>query len=202
MQSYEIKPGQHIINTKHPEWGIFTVLRKYDERTWEIRGQRGDRILDESEALREWAPEQKESIRPRHCFYVPGDTNIIDTATNGKGSCTGETLEQINKRYPGVKLMDFDTAIAECETAKERKYNIGKAFPSDKEAFTYALEVLPPCHWKNDGDTESFQVSERISGTITDAHIRIGSNYYHAHVHIGTPHNEIIQMVHDLWSRE
>ena len=41
-------------------------------------------------------------------FYVPGTTTIIDNAVEGDGVLvghySGETLEQIRLRYPGVAL--------------------------------------------------------------------------------------------------
>lgn len=33
--------GAIIMNIEHPEWGTWTVLRKYDDRIWEIRGRSG-----------------------------------------------------------------------------------------------------------------------------------------------------------------
>lgn len=42
-------------------------------------------------------------------FYVPGSKGIIDTVTEeGKGKYSGETLEQVQKRYPGAILWDMD----------------------------------------------------------------------------------------------
>ena len=40
------------------------------------------------------------------CFYVPGQLSIIDTVKdNGKSFYHNESLEEINKRYPGAILM-------------------------------------------------------------------------------------------------
>ncbi len=49
----DLKPGLEIIAIDNPEWGTWRVLRKYDERIWEVRGRRGDRVLNEDE-LRFW----------------------------------------------------------------------------------------------------------------------------------------------------
>jgi len=58
-----MKPGRtSIVNKKHPEWGTFGVMRKYDEGIWEIRGRGGDRTLNEGE-LRFWELARKASLR-------------------------------------------------------------------------------------------------------------------------------------------
>ena len=50
------------------------------------------------------------------CFYVPGQLSIIDTVKdNGKSFYDNESLEEINKRYPGAILISFEDAIAEIE---------------------------------------------------------------------------------------
>jgi hypothetical protein len=41
--------GAIIMSIDNPEWGTFTVLRKYDDGIWEIRGKSGVKILVESE---------------------------------------------------------------------------------------------------------------------------------------------------------
>ena len=46
----DLAPNLLIICTDHPEWGTWRVLRKYDDGIWEIRGERGDRVLMEDEA--------------------------------------------------------------------------------------------------------------------------------------------------------
>lgn len=38
-----------IENKDNPDWGTFRVLRKYDERIWEIRNRAGDRTLFQDE---------------------------------------------------------------------------------------------------------------------------------------------------------
>ena len=45
----ELTTGMQIVNKNNPEWGTFTVLNKYDDRIWEIRGRGGVRTLMEDE---------------------------------------------------------------------------------------------------------------------------------------------------------
>jgi hypothetical protein len=42
------------------------------------------------------------------------------------------------------------------------------------EKFTEMLEVLPPKNWRNDGDFESFLMSEHWSGPYTHQYARRG----------------------------
>lgn len=49
-----MKENQIIICTDHPEWGTWRVLRHYHESIWEIRGDAGDRTLNEDEFNRFW----------------------------------------------------------------------------------------------------------------------------------------------------
>jgi len=44
-----VREGLRIINKQNPEWGTWTILRKYDEGIWEKRGRSGDTTLFESE---------------------------------------------------------------------------------------------------------------------------------------------------------
>lgn len=44
-----VKAGMSIVNNDNTDWGSFTILRKYDEGIWEIRGISGVTTLFESE---------------------------------------------------------------------------------------------------------------------------------------------------------
>lgn len=47
-----------------------------------------------------------------------------------------------------------------------------------KDAWWYALEVLPPCKWKTVRGVELFHVSERLTSNLVSWYGRIGENYY------------------------
>lgn len=51
----DLAPNLLIICTDHPEWGTWRVLRHYHNGTWEIRGQSGDRTLDDGDAVEFWS---------------------------------------------------------------------------------------------------------------------------------------------------
>lgn len=53
VRPQDMKRGLTIRNKAHPDWGTWSVLDKYADGIWEIRGDRGDRVLNEGE-LRFW----------------------------------------------------------------------------------------------------------------------------------------------------
>jgi hypothetical protein len=89
------------------------------------------------------------------CFYVPDKPGIIDIAAerDGKtvGLYSGETIEQMAARYPGVRL----GKLREIETASRAMFRSPPA-EITKEHFHKMLEVLPPVAWTNRGHAETF----------------------------------------------
>ena len=80
------------------------------------------------------------------CFTVPGDFAAIDIVHpfTGRGVYPGETLQEIQARYPGAVVMTIDKACE--EKAKLQRTPITWE-PSTYEAFDYGLCVLPPAIW-------------------------------------------------------
>lgn len=64
---------------------------------------------------------------------------------------------------------------------------------TNKAHFWDMLEVLPPKEWINDSDGESFKMSERLHGNITDIFARIGNRYFTLTDDFRTPHSEIMR---------
>jgi len=132
--------------------------------------------------------------KPKNCFYVPGSSTIIDTATiNDTGHFSGETLEEVRKRYPGAELMDLDKACQAIERQNTLHYEVGKATETTAENFTHMLEVLPPRYWKRTKEGESFQMCELETGNITSCFVRIGKRYFWLYHYLGTPHAELVE---------
>jgi hypothetical protein len=122
-------------------------------------------------------------------FYVPGKTGIIDACINGRGQYSGETLEQIQMRYPGALLGELDTVAREAEESF-------KSAPVEitEERYWEMLEVLPPVSWVHgSSETESFKISERLYGDITAIFCRIGNRYFELSDSIRLPHAEIVK---------
>ena len=101
------------------------------------------------------------------------DAVVTNTQGQEVGQYSGETLEQIQARYPGALVGDSD----EVTKAREDQLRTAPA-PCTHEQFWYALECLPPMGWRNAGNGESFKMSERLSGRMTRIYARTGQRYW------------------------
>lgn len=129
-------------------------------------------------------------------FYTPATAQrvpvIIDTAENGLGRFSGETLEQIQVRYPGALLGDLETVVAEKEAMlRTEPTQITEA------QFMDALECLPPLDYQQRGAGCSFKCEERLSGRMTSIYASVGNpSTYWTFVDLDTtPHAEIMARV-------
>ena len=112
------------------------------------------------------------------CFYVPGQLSIIDTVKdNGKSFYYDESLEEINKRYPGAILIPFEDAIAQLEALAEKKY-ITEPIEVDEERFLDMLEILPPMNWKQSTEGEAFMICEMNYSHYTNIFCQIKDRYF------------------------
>ncbi len=126
-----------------------------------------------------------------HVFFSRAQMCIIDTCTDDetpRSHIQGETLDEIRQRYSDAVYIDWETASREKENAAKLPVT-----ETTMERFWEMLEVLPPAGWKTDGAGESFKLSERWSGNITDIYARIGKRYFHLCDDICLPHAEIIR---------
>lgn len=89
------------------------------------------------------------------------------------GLYSGQSLADLNRRYPGAKV----TAIDEYTQAHDAAL-ITAPRPISAEDYQQALEVLPPLDWVRRGDFECFKFVERYSGSITNLYARLGNRYW------------------------
>lgn len=125
-----------------------------------------------------------------HVFYSAKTNSIIDTCTDEnppRSHIQRETLEEIRARYPDAEYIIFDDAIK----ISEEKHRLPVREITEKD-FWEMLEVLPPAGWKQEPNCESFKLSERWSGNITDIYARIGERYFTLRDTIFLPHTEIV----------
>jgi hypothetical protein len=80
-----------------------------------------------------------------------------------------------------VVSMSFEQLMA---WERRRMLAMAVVRPSDEEAFTQALNCLPPAKWERGADFERFCISEMTSGTWTTQHARHGERYATKHVDI------------------
>jgi len=153
-------------------------------------------------------------------FFVvnrgPADFVIIDQAIwdgeKYRGKYSGETLEQIRERMEllyvngvtdyetrwkanaNAELMEWEQASAMLDAAQRAKY-VGPVKEITKDRFWYLLEVLPPVGWKRGEGSESFKMSERLTGSITTIAARIGEKYYEFNDNITMSHDAVIEKI-------
>ena len=124
--------------------------------------------------------------------FVQGQFICIDVLNphTGRSSILGETLEQIQRRYPGAELVDLAAWIE----AKDR------ALCSDpveitREQFEDALDTLPPQNWQRAALAESFEFMEHTSGRVTTIYCRTGRRFWEFQGVAGMTLDEIIRRV-------
>lgn len=98
---------------------------------------------------------------------------MIDGQTGHVGRYSGETLVQIQHRYPDAELADGLSA----ERSLEDQFT-SEVAEIDADTFYERLEVLPPIGWTNCGDAESFKLGEPIYGTVHAVCCRMGARYF------------------------
>jgi hypothetical protein len=119
-------------------------------------------------------------------FYVPGEIRIIDTVTpDGLGTYSGETLEEVQKRYPGAILWDMDGFLSHLRgLEKSGKKNIviggsGEAEVNTKwtpeEAFAELCRVSEQCGYFTSKGTWLPHMKEIF--VVTDGQYKL--TYYH-----------------------
>lgn len=112
-----------------------------------------------------------------HCFYVPGQHHIIDSAYKNEAgefiSLYGkQNLMQLRDEYPNIVLGEFDAWVEQDE-----KSLITAPEEITEAQWWEALEVLPPESWQHTGGGESFVMMEYYSGRITSIYVRLGKRY-------------------------
>lgn len=106
---------------------------------------------------------------------LPSCIDGVFTDDNGimRGLYSGETLEQLGKRYPNPVI----TTIDEYNVAHEAAWTT-KPERITEEQYMQMLEVLPPLDWEHGKGWECFKLVERISGSITNIYARVGAEYW------------------------
>lgn len=128
----------------------------------------------------------------KDCFYVPGETHIIDVATEGVSFIEKETLDQIQQRYPGAVYMPFDEAFEELTRISYEKY-ISPPAQITEEYFHEMLDVLPPMKWRREQGSESFMICEALTLDIRSIYCRIGDQYFEMADRQSLTHEQIVE---------
>jgi hypothetical protein len=113
-----------------------------------------------------------------HCFYVPGQTNIVDMAIQNEAGewvslYSKQNLMQLRDERPEIVLGEFDAWFDQNE-----KSLISPAKEITRAEWWEALECLPPESWQHAGGGESFVMMEYYSGRITSIYVRLSERYF------------------------
>lgn len=136
-------------------------------------------------------------------FCNSKDGNIIDAIVlsgNGEiGKYSRMTMAQLAVDHPDVMVDTAENAVSRYEQSM-----ITPPVEITHDDFEYALSVLPPLNWvfNGEGDTESFKMSEFISGNITAIYARIGSSFFKMHDQYLKPHEDIVRLIQQTHNLE
>ena len=127
-----------------------------------------------------------------HVIAQPGKLFSIDAINpaTGRTYIAGETLAEVQLRYPGAELVPW-------QELSERRRTLALTPPVeiDRDRWWYLLEVLPPEDWTHRGGAETFKLSERTTDDITLCCVRIGKRYFSCQRPDSTTHEALVQLV-------
>lgn len=101
------------------------------------------------------------------------DAVVIDESGVQRGLVSGETQAELSDRYPDTQVIDIDGYWRMHNDAWRTQPG-----PSTEENFTFALECMPPLDWETVRGIESFKMEERLTGNMTNIHVRKDDRYW------------------------
>lgn len=130
------------------------------------------------------------------CWYVPGETHIVDLIHPDDGLTLhfSEDAAAIRARYAEARRVTCEEAWTAIDAAALAKYKSG-ILEVDEACFMDALNVLPPVGWTTKAGVESFRISERIWGNITDIYARLGNRHFKLADDIRLPASTVAERV-------
>ncbi|WP_072387082.1 hypothetical protein [Hyphomicrobium sp. CS1BSMeth3] len=98
---------------------------------------------------------------------------VIDVC-KGDADAVADRLQSLTRDYgPDLVVLAWDDAWQRMEAAAKTE-----PVEINEEAWDYALSVLPPLGWRNDGSRESFKVCEPVLGTLVSIYVRLGDRRF------------------------
>ena len=125
-------------------------------------------------------------------FYVSeGEAYAIDNinTVTGRTNVCGDSYRDIKKRYPQAQLVHYSVL----EENTKKKYIKAYATPITATQFCDALNCLPPLQWHRSYGSESFKMSEFLTGDITAIYVRRGDEYFTFNDHYSLKHHECLK---------
>lgn len=114
------------------------------------------------------------TIRDTTSCIVETKGNYIYSFYNNLGDAI-EKLHELEKKEPGIyEITNYLTFTIR----ERRKWLTGIITEIDEDKFWYALEVLPPLKWHDNGVLETFCMSEFMTGPYTEQYASFNGKYY------------------------
>lgn len=130
-----------------------------------------------------------------YVLYVPGEMFILAEIEGGK-STYGESVEELQRRYPDAVLMGWLVAEAQIAAATRAKYDKPPCRVM-QERYEAMYDILPPINTHFGGFAESFMVSERLYGNVVMIFAKIGDKYYEMTGEATLSHEKILESIRD-----
>jgi len=128
------------------------------------------------------------------CFYEKDALTIVDSVQDGTdhGFYSGETLEEVRKRYPNAEIVPLDYAIEQINERKKEVDPLLCPVEITEEQYWDALEALPPMHMANGEGWTTFKMSELTFMDVTSGYVNKGGKYYNMNVLVKTKPEEML----------
>lgn len=120
-------------------------------------------------------------------------TFLTDAGRSFWGGETFEEMQQQGAISPAALVLPWLEAERLSNEADRARYCTG-AEPITAERFEEALNCLPPERWHHRAGSESFRLSERLSGPIASFFLRIGTDYWQINEDQSTTHGELVRI--------
>lgn len=132
-------------------------------------------------------------------WYSPSMAMTIDLIRkDGRGHYGGRREPEILAEYPDAIRCTLDEASV-------KSYEARRSAPKriTRERYWQMLECLFPEDWQGGGtDAESFKLSERTSGEVTQIFCRLGEAYYELLDTYRMRHTEIVRRCREVLAQE
>jgi hypothetical protein len=129
-----------------------------------------------------------------YTFLFPDASGVLRSAY---GNETIEELRAAGSISPEAVVMPFLDAYTLQESSDRARYCTGPQ-RIDRERWDELLNVLPPCRWARGAGSESFHISEALTGNLYTHCVRIGDNYFTLNEERGTSHSDLVRMCSEL----
>lgn len=134
-------------------------------------------------------------------FAKPGERHLKDSVVEYLE--TGELFSMITRQSVAeLKAEGYEVVNVEEFTAELEKSLTTPPKRISRSDYMNALEVLPPHGWTNNGDSESFYMSEFYSGRVTSHYVRVGKDYFEFMAPVMSNHTDRIRYVLDWQESE